>query len=71
MTHLIIDEGTDRPVGLAKSFVAEDCNNDLATFKTKCNPDWGWDDAKKEAVFALATAPEEAPSAPLHTKKLK
>lgn len=53
-THIIIDEGTDHVVGLALGLVSE-CA-DVDAFKAVCNPEWGWDEAKKEAVYTLATA---------------
>lgn len=55
ITHLIIDADTDKPVALPIAFVVDSdptsCNKDLEQFKAKCNPDWGWDDTKKEIVF--------------------
>ena len=51
-THLIVDE----KVGLALEFVSYDCNSDLEQFKAKCNPSWGWDEAKMEEVFTEAMA---------------
>lgn len=50
-THIVIETEAST-VGLAIEFVTYDCNNDLETFKAKCSPEWGWDDAKKEEVFA-------------------
>lgn len=54
-THLIVDEGTDNVVALPIKFVTDtdetSCSSDLSQFKAKCNPEWGWDDAKKEVVF--------------------
>lgn len=54
-SHVIIDGGTEDIVALAIDFVTAtdetSCSSDLAQFKAKCNPEWLWDDAKKEAVF--------------------
>ena len=54
-THLLVDEGTDEVVALAISFVTDtdetSCSSDLAQFKAKCNPEWGWDEAKMTTVF--------------------
>lgn len=73
-THVIIDEGSRNPVGLAIEFVTVDCNNDLSTFKAKCNPSWGWDDAKKEEAFnavqtELAKPAPEKPTSPAPPKQ--
>lgn len=53
-THFIVDEGEKHSVGLALDFIIDDCNSDLIEFKAKCNPLWGWDEAKMETVFAAA-----------------
>ncbi len=54
-THLIVDKGTTDVVALPIAFVTDtdetSCSSDLAQFKAKCNPEWGWDDAKMTAVF--------------------
>lgn len=54
-THLLVDEGTDNIVALPIKFVTDtdetSCSSDLGQFKAKCNPEWGWDDVKKEVVF--------------------
>lgn len=56
-THLIIDADTDKPVALAIAFVTDtdetSCSSDVDQFIAKCNPDWGWNEAKKREVFQL------------------
>lgn len=54
-THLIVDKGTPDVVALPIAFVTDtdetSCSSDLAQFKAKCNPEWGWDDVKMTTVF--------------------
>lgn len=62
VTHIIIDAGSENPVGLALGFVDQDCNRDLDTFAEKA--DWGWDEEKKMEVFELAIDALEAQDNP-------
>lgn len=59
-THVIIDAGTPEVVALPIAFVTDtdetSCSSDLEQFKSKCNPQWGWDEAKKVEVFNLVMA---------------
>lgn len=74
-THIIIDKGTPQVVGLPLDFITgtdeTSCSEDVDQFIAKCNPDWGWTEAKKREVFALAMAEihPPAPEAPKAPKK--
>ena len=54
-THLIVDKGTPDVVALPIAFVTDtdetSCSSDLAQFKAKCNPEWGWHESKMTTVF--------------------
>lgn len=54
-THFLVDKDTTDIVALPIAFVTDtdetSCSSDLAQFKAKCNPSWGWDDAKMTTVF--------------------
>lgn len=67
-THLIIDGDTDKPVALAIAFVTDtdetSCSSDVEQFVTKCNPDWGWNEAKKREVFQQVMDEVNPPAAP-------
>lgn len=72
-THFLVDKDTTDIVALPIAFVTDtdetSCSSDLAQFKAKCNPSWGWDDAKMTTVFNQVMDIVNPPTAPAAPKK--